>query len=236
MGRRGTQRDESGGFVEKLGWTILFGIVFGAGLITGQRLIDDQSTKPLTAFGQAGGETPDTTDSTSESENEQSEGEPVFSFYDRLANGSSEPSSKSSPEENGTDHAPADPGNPDRDDPEQSEVEKPSVANDGTGSERVAQPADAPSEKPPGEDSPGEGATVEYTLQVSAHSSMESAQSKMDRLKEIGLDPHLVSAQIPEKGTYYRVRLGTFPSTEAARRFKREIERKRGVTAFVSPR
>lgn len=230
MGRRGTHRDESGGFLEKLGWTILFGIVFGAGLITGQRLIDDQSTKPLAAIGQAEGETPEAPESETDSEN--SEDEPVFSFYDRLANGSSEPS----PRRDRSDEEPAARNDSDGDKPEQSEDQESDTPDEEPGSDRAARPADGPSEEPSGEDSPRQGASAEYTLQVSAHSSLESARSKMDRLKELGLDPHLVSAEIPEKGTYYRIRLGTFPSTEAARRFKRELEQKRGITAFVSPR
>lgn len=230
MGRRGTHRDESGGFLEKLGWTILFGIVFGAGLITGQRLIDDQSTKPLAAIGQAEEESPETPEPTSDKK--ASENEPVFSFYDRLANDSSEPS----PPSDGNDEEPAARSDSDGDKPEQSEDQESAPPDDELGNERASEPAEAPSEKTSGEAPPRDGSTGEYTLQVSAHSSLESARSKMNRLKELGLDPHLVSAEIPEKGTYYRVRLGTFPSTEAARRFKQEIERKRGVTAFVSPR
>ena len=76
---------------------------------------------------------------------------------------------------------------------------------------------------------------AKYTLQVSAHPEMAAAKAEMKKLRQMGLDPHVVMAKIPEKGKYYRVRLGKFRTMEAAQRFKENVAEKRGVKTFLSP-
>ena len=230
MSRRRTKQTDGNGFFQKLGWTVLLGLVFSAGLITGQRLIEDRSETPLvsvSAHRQAptGDETPDTQKA------EKDDQEPIFSFYDQLSKGedSKAPSPKkkesageSERERKQPDEKPAE----SEDEPENSDEQ----------SDRAdAPPEDTGEKTPESEEKPAESDSNKYTLQVSAHSSLEKARGRMRRLRKMGLDPHVVSAQIPEKGKYYRVRIGKFGSMKEARHFQSELKRKRHVETFVSP-
>lgn len=189
----GNRRHDSSetSFTQKLTWTVLFGLIFGAGLVTGQRLLANGSSPPLVSV--QSDSSPANSNDSSRNEAGAENGddaasskteEAIFSFYDQLA---------------GSDSA------------------------DESGSEG---------------DEPGRNENAEaakYTLQVSAFPKRDRARSRMRRLEKMGLDPYLVAAELPEKGTYYRVRIGKFTSMTEARTFKRELKRKRGVDTILTP-
>ena len=228
MSRRESNQQGSG-FLGKLAWTVVLGLVFGAGLITGQRLIHNQSRPALVSVSSTAGDSNSSADKPEES---RSKKEPIFSFYDKLARGDQ-------PDEEGSD-----------DEPEQNSAASPDEKNKETDGPEDRQEAEA--DEPGGEESGGEESPAEdsggekadgteaddgekYTLQISAHSALEKARSQVRRLEKMGLDPHVISARIPDKGKYYRVRLGKFSSMEQARHLQTELKRKRGVDTFVSP-
>jgi septal ring-binding cell division protein DamX len=181
-----------------LGWTLVLALVFSAGLITGQRMLREESTAPLVSV--SAGPTPDTEAAEQTAGGEQSdEQEPVFSFYDRLSKGIDPIKPKSARQEESGEPASDGPTPPDEAKKEETEQAQ------------------------------------RYTLQVSAHSRLERARARMKSLKKMGLEPHVVSAQIPNKGEYFRVQVGKFGTMKAAKTFKDELERKRGIKTFVSP-
>lgn len=192
MSRKSRRSSASDGFARKLTWTVLFGLIFGAGLVTGQRLLRNGSTPPLVSVDSdsetsddEAGEAETSSDETSKEKNEG----PALSFYDRLSDG----------------------------------VQSAADQVEGSGGPGAEGSRDEPEE------------TAKYTLQISAYPERDRARTRMRRLEKMGLDPYLVAGELPEEGTYFRVRIGKFSSMEEARTFKRELERKRGVEAAVTP-
>lgn len=203
-------------FRKLLGWTVLLALVFTAGLITGERLVRQESFKPLVSVSsrppavvnapdEASPKQPSLTPAPiQEGDSEQKEPSD-FSFFDRLTSG-----------------------------------EKPILERRAAQSvrDRNGQPTPARA----GDDGdPVDTATqagplpARYTLQIAAHPDMKSASQHMARLRRMGLDPHVISASIPDQGNFYRVRLGKFTSMEEARHFQAELKRKNSLNAFVSP-
>ncbi len=74
-----------------------------------------------------------------------------------------------------------------------------------------------------------------YTLQVGAHPAMHKAKGQMGKLKDKGLEPHIVSIEKGDGGKLYRVRVGKFHSMDEARHFQAELKRSRDVDTFVTP-
>jgi cell division protein FtsN len=74
-----------------------------------------------------------------------------------------------------------------------------------------------------------------YTLQVGAHPAMHKAKGQMGKLRDKGLEPHMVSIEKGDGGKLYRVRVGKFHSMDEARHFQAEIKRSRDVDTFVTP-
>jgi cell division septation protein DedD len=235
MSRKSARRDGDNGFLRKLAWTVLLALVFSAGLITGQRMIRSETRAPLVSVS-AKKEAPgaDSESSGEEADESTDKKEPLFSFYDRLSEGvdSREPESgeKQAPSEAADESANESASEADQQADDEDE------APSGDSDDRKA---DDSSEQTPGAESSGasdsEQAAAKYTLQVSAYSSMDRARARIGKLADKGLDAHVVSAEVPDKGTYYRVRIGKFATMEKAEKFQAEIERKRGVDTFVTP-
>jgi cell division septation protein DedD len=73
-----------------------------------------------------------------------------------------------------------------------------------------------------------------WTLQLGASLNREDAERQASRLREKGYAPYIVSAEVPGKGTWYRVRMGTFPSKDAATRYLQDFKRETQAEAFVA--
>lgn len=72
-----------------------------------------------------------------------------------------------------------------------------------------------------------------YTIQVGSYPNVDEAHAITDQWKAKGYPAYLVSADIPNKGRWYRVRLGGFNSKEAAEDFNEKLTVKEQVEAFV---
>jgi len=83
---------------------------------------------------------------------------------------------------------------------------------------------------PPRIVSPGTVEATPYTVQVEASPALESAQEIVKRLKKQGVDAYIVKRGIKDKGTFFRVRSGTFSTQAAAQKYGAEL-RERGVTS-----
>jgi septal ring-binding cell division protein DamX len=56
-----------------------------------------------------------------------------------------------------------------------------------------------------------------YTIQLSSWSTRSKAESQAGHYREMGLEAYVQEAQIPGMGTWYRVRVGNYPSLSEAR-------------------
>ncbi|MGZ6133225.1 MAG: SPOR domain-containing protein [Myxococcaceae bacterium] len=77
-------------------------------------------------------------------------------------------------------------------------------------------------------------ATGAFTLQLGASPSRDDAERQASRLREKGYAPYIVSAEVPGKGTWYRVRMGSFPTKDAATRYLQDFKRETQAEAFVA--
>ncbi|KFE70384.1 SPOR domain-containing protein [Hyalangium minutum] len=91
--------------------------------------------------------------------------------------------------------------------------------------EAIARATQRPTETAPG------GA---FTLQLSAFQTREEADRFAGRLRDRGYAPYIVTAEVPNKGTWYRVRMGSFPSKDAATRYLTDFKRETQLDAFVA--
>ncbi len=73
-----------------------------------------------------------------------------------------------------------------------------------------------------------------FTLQLSAFQSREEADRFASKLRGKGYAPYIVSAEVPKKGTWHRVRMGSFASKEAAARYLADFKRETQLDAFVA--
>ncbi len=73
-----------------------------------------------------------------------------------------------------------------------------------------------------------------FTLQLSAFQTREEADRFANRLRDRGYAPYIVAAEVANKGTWYRVRMGSFPSRDAATRYLSDFKRETQLQAFVA--
>jgi DedD protein len=73
-----------------------------------------------------------------------------------------------------------------------------------------------------------------FTLQLSSTQRRVDADRFAARLREKGYAPMVNEAQLPGRGTWYRVRLGSFSSREGAARFLGDFKRETQLDAFVT--
>ncbi len=76
----------------------------------------------------------------------------------------------------------------------------------------------------------GEG-KVKYAVQVASYHVKKEAEEARDRLKAEGMAAYVVEINIPEKGTYYRVRIGRHMDQQSAR----ELAEKAGQGSILIP-
>jgi len=73
-----------------------------------------------------------------------------------------------------------------------------------------------------------------FTLQLGASANRDDAERQASRLREKGYAPYIVAAEVPGKGTWYRVRMGSFPTKDAATRYLQDFKRETQAEAFVA--
>jgi len=77
-------------------------------------------------------------------------------------------------------------------------------------------------------------ATGAFTLQLGASPNRDDAERQASRLRDKGYAPYIVTAEVPGKGTWYRVRMGSFPTKDAATRYLQDFKRETQAEAFVA--
>lgn len=77
----------------------------------------------------------------------------------------------------------------------------------------------------------GEG---RFTLQLSASQDRAEAERFVAKLRDRGYAPYVMEATVPGRGTWYRVRMGGFPSRDAAARYLEDFRRETRMDGFVT--
>ncbi|MFP4597191.1 MAG: SPOR domain-containing protein [Persicimonas sp.] len=233
MSRNRASKNAGSKFKRLLGWTVLIAIVFSAGLITGERLVRRQALSPLVSVAgevdPANGQTED-----GQAEADADEDEPTsFAFFDQLARKDGVSLSANRKAKEKTEKPAPEPAAA-KEEPEEKPKAKPEPQEAAPEKEAPApEPAEAELEaEPAGAD---EVDAARYTLQVASHPNMDSARSHMEKLRKMGLEPHVVAGDVPGKGKFYRVRVGKFQSMDEARSFQSDLTRKNSLSTFVSP-
>ncbi len=72
-----------------------------------------------------------------------------------------------------------------------------------------------------------------YQLQVSSFRAQPEAEQFADQLRARGHKAHVVEARVPNRGTWYRVRIGPFPSQHAAASYRQGFEGREHVVPFI---
>jgi cell division septation protein DedD len=83
-------------------------------------------------------------------------------------------------------------------------------------------------DKPDGDKKPGK-----FTLQLSSFQDKSEAEAFLSSMKSAGYQAYLTEAEVSGKGTFYRVRLGSFRSLDAATDAKAEYEKSAKKSAQV---
>ncbi len=89
-------------------------------------------------------------------------------------------------------------------------------------------PATPPTAAPEPVRPPEPAADARYTLQVKAARDKAEADAFVAELRKAGFAPHVVLADIPGKGRFFRIRVGRFGSMAEARVFQRRYKRQSG--------
>jgi cell division septation protein DedD len=74
-----------------------------------------------------------------------------------------------------------------------------------------------------------------YQLQVSSFKTREEADKFAQDLRVRGHKSYVIQANVPSRGTWYRVRVGPFPTQAAATAYRSSFEAKEHVVPFVVP-
>ena len=72
-----------------------------------------------------------------------------------------------------------------------------------------------------------------YAVQVGSFKQAGGAAAKVNEWQAKGYDAFLSIGQVPNQGTVYRVRIGSFPSRDRARKFLEDLVRREKVSAII---
>ncbi len=75
---------------------------------------------------------------------------------------------------------------------------------------------------------------MRYTLQIASYPDKAVADEDVRKLKQQGYAAFVKGTEIEGKGTWYRVRLGSFSSKASAEKLQKELQAKAGVTPIIS--
>ncbi len=200
--------------------TAVVAVVFSFGLIAGQRILVERSLSPVVSAGEPAQAF--FLEEADQESSDRSSQRDLFSFYEVLTSTEIQQIMVS-----------AEAGEPERPQPlvdeepvdEQSEEETESELSDAgfeIDDDAVAHTDDGTQ-------------PARFTLQVAAHPSRERARTEMDRLRALGLDPHVVAANVPGRGKFYRVRVGKFATEAEARSHQATLRSGHEVETFLSP-
>ncbi len=84
------------------------------------------------------------------------------------------------------------------------------------------------------ETAPAQNSKLRYTLQIASYPEKGDAESDIKKMKQQGYAAFIVASDLPGKGTWYRVRLGSFTNKASAEKLQKELREKAGVSPFIT--
>jgi len=81
---------------------------------------------------------------------------------------------------------------------------------------------------------PSGNGSLRYTLQIGSYQEKEAAADEVKRVKKLGYAAFIVASELPGKGTWYRVRLGSFSSKASAEKLRNELKAKDSLSTYVT--
>lgn len=76
-------------------------------------------------------------------------------------------------------------------------------------------------------------AKLRYTIQIASYQEKEMADDVVKRLKKKGYAAFIASSELPGKGLWHRVKVGSFSNKAAAEKLQKELHAKAGVSPIV---
>jgi len=74
---------------------------------------------------------------------------------------------------------------------------------------------------------------LRYTLQIASYQEKEAAEEDVKKMKKHGYAAFIVSSELPGKGMWHRVRVGSFSNKSAAEKLQKEIHAKEGSAPII---
>ncbi len=96
----------------------------------------------------------------------------------------------------------------------------------------AAKPSPAPEKKTASIKQPA-SPKLRYTIQVSSHQERGEAENEVKRMKQSGFAAFIVASEVPGKGKWFRVRLGSFTNRDAAEKLQKNVNAKAGVSSII---
>lgn len=120
-----------------------------------------------------------------------------------------------------------------RTDTDKDKDKSPETRTDKSASPAPKEAVAVKSSAPVVKERPLSGIKLRYTLQIASYQDKQAAEDEVKKMKKEGYAAFIVSSLLPEKGTWYRVRLGSFTSKAAAEKLQKELHAKAGILPIV---
>jgi CHAT domain-containing protein/Tfp pilus assembly protein PilF len=75
-----------------------------------------------------------------------------------------------------------------------------------------------------------------YTVQLEATPALEAAQEKVKQIKAQGMDAYILKSEVKGKGTFFRIRVGNFPTQSDAQKYGADLQEKGIASEFFVAR
>lgn len=75
---------------------------------------------------------------------------------------------------------------------------------------------------------------LRYTIQYSSHQDRSTAEQEVRNMKQNGFAAFIMASDLPGKGTWYRVRVGSFTNKGSAEKLQKELRTKLGGEPIVT--
>ena len=76
--------------------------------------------------------------------------------------------------------------------------------------------------------------TLRYTLQIASYQEKNVAEDDVKKMKKHGYAAFIVSTELPGKGKWHRVRIGSLANRAAAEKLQKDIHAKVGISPVIT--
>ena len=73
-----------------------------------------------------------------------------------------------------------------------------------------------------------------FTIQISSYPERGMAEEEVSKMKKRGYAAFIVASEIPDKGTWYRVRVGSFRNKSSAARLMNKLRSREGLSPYIT--